>query len=84
MALQKTMQTEIGLSAENAYHRVEHVSLPTKETIYFSVRSYVSVGNPFFNETTYSCAYDLSGENPIKQSYEHLKTLTEFADAADV
>lgn len=27
---------------------------------------------------------DLNGGNPIKQAYEHLKTLPEFAGAADV
>jgi len=27
--------------------------------------------------------YDLDGTNPIKQAYEHLKTLPEFADAVD-
>jgi hypothetical protein len=26
---------------------------------------------------------DMNGENPIKQAYEHLKTLPEFADAVD-
>lgn len=28
-------------------------------------------------------ALDLDGPNPIKQAYEHLKTLPEFADAVD-
>lgn len=84
MAIQKTTQTQFGLSAENAYHRVENVTLQTKDTIYFSVRSYVSVENPFFNEEMYSCSYDIAGQNPIQQAYEHIKTLPEFADAADV
>ena len=28
-------------------------------------------------------SYDISGDNPIKQAYEHLKTLPEFSDATD-
>ena len=39
---------------------------------------------PFpFNTKTYSCAYDINGENPIKQAYLYLKTLPEFASATD-
>jgi hypothetical protein len=32
----------------------------------------------------YDFAIDLNGSNPIKQAYEHLKTLPEFAGAANV
>lgn len=31
----------------------------------------------------YRLSLDLNGLNPIKQAYEHLKTLPEFADATD-
>ena len=34
-------------------------------------------------EARYVFPYDLAGDNPIKQAYEHLKTLPEFADAVD-
>jgi len=84
MALQKTATNASGLTATDAYHRVENVSLASKTEITFSVRSYVSTDMPFFAEDFYSCAYDLSGSNPIQQAYEHLKTLPEFAGATDV
>lgn len=84
MALQKTTTNASGLTATDAYHRVENVTLASKTEITFSVRSYVSTDMPFFAEEFYSCAYDLSGSNPIEQAYVHLKTLSEFSGATDV
>jgi len=83
MALLKTVSTVHGFEAVNAYHRVEFVSLVNKEQINFYVRSYVAKDKPFFTEQVLSCAYALEGENPIKQAYEHLKTLSEFSGATD-
>lgn len=84
MALQKTITTETGLTAIDAYHRVEALQFISKAQVKFYVRSYVVADMPFFSETIYACAYDIAGDNPIKQAYEHLKTLPEFAGAADV
>ena len=85
MALQKTMLTPQGFTATDAYHRVEGVLLKSKTEISFRVRSYKdAVETVSFSDYEYSCAYDMAGENPIKQAYEHLKTLPEFADATDV
>jgi hypothetical protein len=83
MALAKTVVTVHGLQALNAYHRVESVALQNKETITFRVRSYTETDKPFFIDNALSCAYDLDGANPIKQAYEHLKTLPEFEGAVD-
>jgi len=83
MALAKTVTTVHGFEAVNAYHRVEAVSLTSKEQISFHIRSYTSVDKPFFEESVLSCAYALDGENPIKQAYKHVKTLPEFAGATD-
>jgi hypothetical protein len=83
MALSKTVLSAYGFQATNAYHRVEAVSLVGKNTINFHVRSYVAVDKPFFAEQVLSCAYVLDGENPIKQAYEHLKTMSEFSGATD-
>lgn len=83
MALEKTMDAPIGVTIENAYHRVESVELLDKETIQFRVRSYVGLGKPFFKEDVFSCNYDLNGENPIKQAYECIKKLEEFAGSID-
>ena len=84
MALQKTTTNASGLTATDAYHRVENVALASKTEITFSVRSYASTDMPFFAEEFYSFSYDLTGANPIQQAYEHLKTLPEFSGATDV
>lgn len=83
MALKKTTATVHGLTASDAYHRVEAVSLIGKDQISFYVRSYVQQDKPFFAEQTINSLYDMDGENPFKQAYEHLKTLPEFAGAID-
>lgn len=84
MALQKTITTEAGLTATDAYHRVEGLRFVSKSEISFLVRSYASTDLPAFGEAVHACAYDIAGENPIKQAYEHLKTLPEFSGATDV
>jgi hypothetical protein len=83
MALAKTVSTVHGFQAVNAYHRVEAVRLIGKDQINFHVRSYASTDKPFFVESVLSCIYEIDGENPIKQAYNHLKTLPEFAGATD-
>jgi hypothetical protein len=83
MALSKTITTVHGFEAVDAYHRVEAVSLVGKDQISFHVRSYAAPDKPFFQEQVLTAPYDLSGVNPIKQAYEHVKTLEEFADAED-
>lgn len=85
MALQKTIITLHGFEAKDAYHRVEALALSTKTEISFRVRSYKDQRATLaFDDAGYHCAYDIEGDNPIKQAYEHLKTLPEFAGAADV
>jgi hypothetical protein len=83
MALSKTVSTVHGFEAVNAYHRVEAISIDGKNTINFHVRSYVAADKPFFVEQVLTAPYTIDGLNPIKQAYEHLKTLPEFADATD-
>ena len=83
MALNKTTTTLQGLEAVNAYHRVEGLCLVTNQMISFRVRAYKDVSFPAFADDGYSCAYDINGENPIKQAYLHLKTLPEFLNATD-
>jgi hypothetical protein len=83
MALAKTISTVHGFQAVNAYHRVEAVSLIGKEQISFHVRSYTATDKPFFVEEVMTAPYQLDGDNPIKQAYAHLKTLSEFSGATD-
>jgi hypothetical protein len=83
MALLKTVSTVHGFQALDAYHRVDAVSIVGKDSINFYLRSYKEADKPFFAEQLLSADYSLNGENPIKQAYLHVKTLTQFADAID-
>lgn len=82
MALAKNT-TFKGLTVENAYHRVFGVSI-NKDEMSFGLGAHASANAEMLDQTSHTCAYDIAGENPIKQAYEHLKTLPEFAGAADV
>lgn len=83
MALKKTVTTVQALLAENAYHRVENIQLESKTSMSFCLRSYALQNNPFFSEELIKCTYDMSGDNPFKQAYLHVKTLEAFKDAKD-
>ena len=83
MALKKTVITQQGFDAVEAYHRVEGVHI-TKDKITFQVKSYKdNSGVKHFENASFNCNYNLTGDNPIKQAYAHLKTLPEFAGAVD-
>jgi hypothetical protein len=83
MALKINIETESGIKVDGAYCRVEYPYL-TKDSVSFNLRKYVVSDKPFFEESFYSTVYNLEGDNPIKQAYEYLKNLPEFADAVDV
>ena len=83
MALNKTTTSSQGFEAVNAYHRVEGLCLVTNQSMTFRVRTYKDVSFPAFADNGYSFSYDITGENPIKQAYEYLKTLPEFSNATD-
>lgn len=83
MALKKTVITQHGFTATDAYHRVENVTLVNKNQIDFVVKSYADTDKPAFAAVVYSAAYDLAGDNPIKQAYVVLKAQADFADAVD-
>lgn len=83
MALQATITTNQGITVSSAYCRVADVSL-SKDTMSFSLWLYADKEKAPFEKKTFTSAYDLNGSNPIKQAYEHLKTLPEFAGATDV
>jgi hypothetical protein len=73
-----------GLSAPQSYVRVSSVSL-TGKTQAAAYASYFAAPNSAaaYQVTEHEFLYELEGPNPIKQAYEHLKTLPEFADATD-
>ena len=89
MALNKTTTTLQGFEAINAYYRIEslylqkNINQETNKVISFRVCAYKDVAFPAFADNGYSCVYDITGENPIKQAYKYLKTLPEFANATD-
>lgn len=83
MALNKTTTSLQGFEAVNAYHRVQGLCLVTNQNMTFRVYAYKDIAFPAFADSGYYCAYNITGENPIKQAYEHLKTLPEFANATD-
>lgn len=84
MALKKTVTTEQGFEAVNAYYRVEGVRLNGKTSMSFQVRAYKDdSGLPAFADTAYGAEYDINGNNPISQAYAHIKALPEFSGATD-
>jgi hypothetical protein len=92
MAIQKTITTNTSLVVANSYCRIESLSMFNKNMISFQLVCYANnnkVGSSnemecvSFEQKQYSCVYNITGENPIKQAYEYLKTLPEFANATD-
>lgn len=84
MALQKELQTVFGITIPNAYFRVDNVVINNKTNMSFLLKAYADTSSKEVDVQNMVCTYDLNGDNPIKQAYEHLKTLPEFAGAADV
>jgi len=81
MALQKTINKN-GFELKDCYIKVQEI-LCNKESIKASIEFKSSQNEvPVFIDSIVT-AYDINGENPIKQAYLHLKTLPEFADAVD-
>ena len=81
MALQKTIQFK-GIDVANCYIRVWAFN-GNKTELSFGVSFQKTASDEMFDSKTYSCEYDLVAENPIKQAYQYLKTLPEFANAKD-
>ena len=83
MALESTHTTSSDVILSPAYVRIEGIQL-SKEYVSFAVCYYASSTSKIaVDRQINGCAYDLEGENPIKQVYLHLKTLPEFSDAVD-
>lgn len=85
MALQQTQNTIYGFTIDDAYQRIELVTILGKSSLRFAVRSYQNdSAEKFFDEEYFACQYDINGDNPIKQAYNHIKTLDKFKNALDV
>jgi hypothetical protein len=83
MAFKKSLQTSFGIDIQDAYHRVEGVQLISKTEMKFQVRASIDGVKPHFADSAFECEYDIAGDNPIKQAYNYLKTLPEFAGITD-
>lgn len=90
MALQKNIILPNGLTVENAYIRINWLD-GSKDGITLCVGYYVTqvaflAGAVYLDQKFYTFIPDVgdSAANFIKQGYEHLKTLPEFAGTTDV
>jgi len=81
MALSQNIEIN-GIQLTNAYVKVENASVTKDSLLAKVVWRAASNSAPIKNEG-FSSSYNLSGENPIKQAYNHLKTLPEFAGVVD-
>jgi len=70
---------EVTVNLQNAYVKVENVN-GSKELITATVTTRIGENT---KTKFYSFAPDMNGSNYIKQAYEYLKTLPEFADTSD-
>jgi hypothetical protein len=83
MALTKDITTRQGIEIKNAYFRVVSVRINSKSGMEYVVAFSKDARSPAVDSTAHDCVYQLDGDNPIAQAYEHLKTLPEFAGATD-
>jgi hypothetical protein len=67
---------------ENAYLKVTSFS-GSKETISFNLGAFKEKNGVLLQKQEFVIPHDLEGFNPLKQAYEHLKSLPEFSDAID-
>lgn len=85
MALMITINDPRGFTMQDAYCRVEGVSIENKQVMKFQLRCYKDAAfGTAFSDSAYSCEYEVSEVNPYEQAYNYLKSLSEFASAADV
>lgn len=83
MAINKTINTKFGITVPQAYYKIKSVNIESKNKMTFIVFIYADKEKVNLDEQFYNCVYDINGSNPIKQAYEYLKTLPEFAGATD-
>jgi hypothetical protein len=83
MALKKNIDSQFGITINDAYIRVENITFDASKAMMFFVRTYAKQNFPSLSEQQMILAYDMNGANPYVQAYEHLKTLPEFTGAVD-
>lgn len=83
MALKVTKELDSGIVVEDAYCRVSSIGSLDKEIMIVVIQHSIDSTSKAFTINSISIPYDIEGENPIAQAYEHLKTLPEYSDAVD-
>ena len=85
MALNKIVELFVygeKIILRNAYIKIDHVN-GTKTQVQAKYVVYSNKDGESVEEKYCNFTPDMDGTNFIKQAYEHLKTLSEFADATD-
>lgn len=83
MALRKSVIFK-GISIPAAYLRVTSPTINAGNTMMsFGLSHSATPEDGAFDMVSMECKYELYGENPIKQAYEHVKSLKEFEGYID-
>lgn len=83
MALRKSVVFK-GISIPAAYLRVASPTIHTGNAMMsFGLLHSATPEDGVFDVVAMECKYELYGENPIKQAYEHIKSLKEFEGCID-
>lgn len=85
MALSKTISVAAfgqDVQIPDAYIKVSSVN-GTKSEVFCTVTTHTKDQDKFVKTQIYSFAPNMNGNNFIAQSYDHLKTLEEFAGAVN-
>ena len=83
MALRKTIDFR-GINVPSAYIRVQQLTiLAGNIRMEFGIQIMANSSTPAFEAYAIGANYNLEGGNPIRQAYDHLKTLDRFQGAED-
>ncbi len=74
-----------GVTVTDGVLNVIMPSISTDQTtLSFGLAYRGSESDPLLNSETYSCPYDVNGEDPFTQAYAFIKSLSKFSEAVDV
>jgi hypothetical protein len=91
MALQKTIESDVGIEIQNAYILIDEYSC-VENNVNARIRAYVSKdmkeqGKAFISGSediiSLQCDYSDMAINTKKQIYEYMKTLDKYKDSTD-
>jgi hypothetical protein len=82
MALKCNITTQSGVTISEAYCRAVDFSVG-KNQMSFNVQVFADKDKTPVESDRFTTSYDLNGQNPYVQAYNHLKTLPKFLGAQD-